>query len=413
MKKIALLFAGQGSQNIGMGKALYDEFHAARMVFEEANDVLGYDLKKVCFEGSLGELNKSDNMQLAILTCGFAAFKVYIEQTGIMPDCAAGHSIGEYAAMTASGAIAFKDALAIVRKRGQLAQNAANETNGAMTIISDFDVGLLEKECLKESTSDMYVAVSCYNASNQSAISGHQDAVLSVEDSVVKMGGNIMPLIMSAPFHCELMSNAAEQLEMELKSHKYSEFDFPVLSNVNCMPYDHCKSIVDLLTDQIRKPVRWNGIIEFLRRRRVDVVVDMGPQALLSNLIKAEGIPFATFSFDVPRERQELISWIESNAAELSSEITKCLVEAVSTKNCSPEDGVLKTDFAEAYKRMLEIQAVLKAEGKRLSKLQKIEAARLLKIVFDSKSVPEEVQKKKFRSIFNNNGIFEEVTSIR
>ncbi|GAE86716.1 ACP S-malonyltransferase [Acetivibrio straminisolvens] len=236
MKKIALLFPGQGSQYVGMGKKLYENYSAAREVFDEANEVLGFDLKELCFNGDINELTKTENTQPVILTASVAAFRVYMEKYGVKPAFLAGHSLGEFAALTCAGAISFKDAVRIVRNRGRYMQEAVPQGIGAMAAVSGVDKPVIEETCIKVSDENHLVVVSNHNSKDQIVISGHTSAVNTASEILKKHGARIVPLKVSAPFHSPLMQPAADRLREELKLYSYNEPKWQVISNTT-----HCR----------------------------------------------------------------------------------------------------------------------------------------------------------------------------
>ena len=263
MSKIALLFPGQGSHFVGMGQDIYNEYAVAKAVFEEANDVLGFDIKKICFSGNLLELNSMENMFPGLYIVCVALFKVYMQEIGVAPQYSAGHSLGEYAALTCSGALNFADALRVIYRRGVLAQAVADEGEGAMTIIEGIDINTAETECKKVSSSGQYVAISCYNSPDQIAISGYQDAVMQVEDRLMEKGAKISPILTAPPIHSLLMKEVAEQLEVELKKCKFNELKWPVIANVDAQPYGEPVSIssqIKIAIDKSGSMARYDSI---------------------------------------------------------------------------------------------------------------------------------------------------------
>lgn len=405
MGKLALLFSGQGSQYIGMGKAFYDQFAIARQTFEEANDVLGFDLKKICFEGNIGELNKLENTLLALLTYSVAAFRVYMLEIGIKPDFTTGHSLGEYSALTCCGAMEFKDSLNIVRFRGEIAKEVANSDIGGMTIVNNMEAGRVEEICRRASKDREFVTVSCYNAKDQTAISGHKSAVMDAESMLLDEGAHITPLIMSAPFHCAMLDKESEYLEKELSMYNFKSLEWPVISNVNALPYKDAGYIVENLKNQFKKPVRWWDTMNYLQDQGVTVYVEMGPLSVLKNLVKSQIKGIKAFSYGSERERQELMSIFqkqdkaEKSNKEYRTVITKSLVMAVSTKNRNSSDEEYIKGVIEPYERLEKIQNYLDYRQQEPSIEEMKEALKILKIIFDTKRVFHKEQIKLFSRI--------------
>jgi [acyl-carrier-protein] S-malonyltransferase len=286
MSEVALLFPGQGSHFVGMGRDIYDEYPVAKAVFEEANDVLGFDIAKICFSGSLLEVNSLENMFPGLYIVCVALLKVYMQEIGVTPKYLAGHSLGEFAALTCSGALDFADALRIIYQRGVLSQTVADAGEGTMTIIEGVDIGKAEAECKKVSSSSQYVAISCYNSPNQIAISGYRDAVMQVEDRLIELGAQISPILTAPPIHSLLMQPVADQLEIELKKCNFHELKWPVIANVDARPYVDPGSIFVKLKLQLTHPVQWLGTIQYLEKQGVTTFIEIGPQAVLASLLK-------------------------------------------------------------------------------------------------------------------------------
>ena len=258
MNEIAVIYPGQGSHFVGMGRDLHDQYEVVRQLFEEANDVLGYNITQICFEGNLLKLNSLENMFPALFMVSVAMFKAYMIEIGITPKYSAGHSLGEYAALTCAGALDFADALRVLYRRGVLAQQLADSGLGAMTIVDGVDIRFAEAECKRISTQDQSVSVSCVNSPSQIAISGHQDAVMQLEDRLVETGAQISPILTAPPMHCPLMQPVADELETDLKQCSFHELQWPVISNVDALLYSGSNTILAKLKLQLTHPVQWD-----------------------------------------------------------------------------------------------------------------------------------------------------------
>ena len=284
--KIGLLFPGQGSQYVGMGKDLLDNFSIARETFEQAGDALHEDMRRMCLEGPEDRLRLTANTQPAILTLSVAAWRVLQNEAEIRPVCAAGHSLGEYSALTASGAVAFEDAVVLVRKRGELMQDAVPEGVGAMAAVMGLDKETVEEIC-KASADSEVVCPANYNAPGQIVISGHATAVERASAAAKEKGAKkVIPLNVSAPFHSPLLVPAGEQLSESLQQTPVNGFSFQVISNVEAEPYPSSESVADLLTRQISHPVRWQECMERAEAMEVDLALELGPKKVLVGLMK-------------------------------------------------------------------------------------------------------------------------------
>ena len=284
---IAFIFPGQGSQYVGMGRELYEAFEAVRSIFHEANEVLGFDLTKLCFEGNSDELKLTSNTQPAILTVSVAALKVLNEETEVRPDFVAGHSLGEYAALVASGALSFKDAVHVVRRRGEFMQNAVPDGTGAMAAILGLSKEIVEDVCQEVATDGLIVGPANFNTPEQTVISGHKEAVEKACSLAKSKGARRTVLLeVSGPFHSRLMDSAAKKLEEVLCKVKISRLEIPVVANVDARPNIDPSRIKEILVEQVSAPVRWYESIKTMCKLGVEEFLEIGPGNVLSGLVK-------------------------------------------------------------------------------------------------------------------------------
>jgi len=295
MTTLALLFPGQGSQSVGMGRSLYDGSPAARAVFDEADAVLGLPLTRLCFEGPEEELKSTANTQPAILTHSIAAladlksrFPERLEGVAF----AAGHSLGEYSADVAAGALAFADALALVRRRGEFMQDAVPAGVGAMAAILGLSRPEVEAAC-REAAEEEVVAPANFNSPEQTVIAGHAAAVTRACERCKERGAKrAIPLPVSAPFHCSLMAPARKRMEPLLAAARFSDPAWPVVTNVDAAPAERGQALREALVLQVDSPVRWVETVELLASRGVDRAIEIGPGNVLAGLVRriAKGI---------------------------------------------------------------------------------------------------------------------------
>jgi [acyl-carrier-protein] S-malonyltransferase len=282
---IAFVFPGQGSQRVGMGQALADTFPECRAVFEEADDALGAPLSRVCFEGPEDQLRLTENTQPAILTVSIAAARL-LASRGIAPAMAAGHSLGEYSAHVAAGTLAFAGAVQIVRRRGRYMQEAVPVGQGAMAAILGLDGAAVARACLEAADGDV-VAPANLNAPGQVVIAGTAAAVARAGERAKALGAKrVVPLPVSAPFHCALMQPAQDRLAPELRALPTRPPSVPVVANVDAAPKTDGPSAIDALVRQVSAPVRWEEVVRTLASAGIRAYVEVGPGTVLSGLVR-------------------------------------------------------------------------------------------------------------------------------
>lgn len=286
MSKLAYIFPGQGSQSVGMGKDLFDNFAAARKIFEEANDALGFSLSEMCFSGVEADLQLTANTQPAILTVSVAAFRAMETEGFAKPDFVAGHSLGEYSALVAAGVIDFTDAVRTVRNRGTYMQDAVPVGVGAMAAILGLDAAMVEAGCA-ESANGQVCSPANINSPSQVVIAGNAEAIDRACEILKEKGAKrAIKLNVSAPFHCALMMPAQERLSEDLKNLSYGQFGFPIVHNVDAGENSNRDLVCEKLTQQVSSPVRWLQSVENLIANGVDTFVEVGPGKVLTGLVR-------------------------------------------------------------------------------------------------------------------------------
>ncbi|KIL10863.1 MULTISPECIES: ACP S-malonyltransferase [Bacillus] len=296
MTKIAFLFPGQGSQKIGMGKDLFDQEAVSKAVFEEADNTLGFDLSSMIFEGDAEELTLTFNAQPALLTTSIAILKKF-EESGIKADYAAGHSLGEYTALVAAGALSFKDAVYAVRKRGELMNEAVPAGEGAMAAILGLDKAALEEVTKEVTESGNLVELANLNCPGQIVISGTAKGVeLASEKAKEKGAKRAIALEVSGPFHSALMKPAAEKFTDVLSKLDIADAKTPVISNVTADIVTSRDEIETKLIEQLYSPVRFEESVERLIDLGVTTFIEIGPGKVLSGLVKKVNRRLTTIS---------------------------------------------------------------------------------------------------------------------
>ncbi|MEW6424025.1 MAG: ACP S-malonyltransferase [Bacillota bacterium] len=284
--KIAFIFPGQGSQYAGMGQKMYAQYPAAREIFRQADEVLGFPLSRLCIEGPAEELQKTINAQPAILTVSVACLRV-LQEKGVRPAAVAGHSLGEYSALVAAGALAFRDALLLVRKRGQYMQEAVPLGEGGMVAVLGLDGEAVSGICREVAEKGYLCEVANFNCPGQVVIAGEMKA-LAKASRLAKAAGakRCVPLAVSAPFHSRLMRPAAEKLAADLAGTVLVDPKVPVVANVTADYVRNGEEIRKLLVEQIFSPVRWEQSMHRLLKDSVNIFLEVGPGNVLTGLLR-------------------------------------------------------------------------------------------------------------------------------
>ncbi|MBK9706346.1 MAG: ACP S-malonyltransferase [Acidobacteria bacterium] len=286
MGKLAFIFPGQGSQHAGMGLELSEKFSAGREVFESADEAIGFKLSELCFRGPEEELQLTANTQPSILTASVAAFRV-ISEKGVKPDVVAGHSLGEYSALVAAGAVSLQDAVRLVRRRGQFMQEAVPVGIGAMAAILGIDATRVGEACAV-AAQDQVCAPANFNSPTQIVIAGHLAAVeRAVEECKARGARRAMMLKVSAPFHSSLMMPAQEKMAPLLNETLFNALSCPIINNVDAALVTDGDAARQALIRQISSPVRWTESVFRMFDLGVETFVEIGPGKVLIGLIKA------------------------------------------------------------------------------------------------------------------------------
>jgi [acyl-carrier-protein] S-malonyltransferase len=284
VKKIAFLFPGQGSQKVGMGQDLVRELESAKQIFAAADEVTGLPIQKLCFEGPMEELTQTVNLQPAVTAVNLA-FLFAIEQKGIKPSVCAGHSLGEYSALCASGIVSAQDCLKLVHKRGELMHRDATRNTGAMSAIIGLNIEQVGK-VVDEAAQAGIVAVANHNSAEQIVITGAPDAVAKAGELAAAQGGKAIALKVSGAWHSPLIADAEADFTAFLDTIEFKKPQCPVIHNVTADSQSDPSQIKALMAKQLCSPVRWYDTITKLIADEVDIIVEIGPGRVLAGLLK-------------------------------------------------------------------------------------------------------------------------------
>ena len=287
MKKLAMVFPGQGSQTVGMLAELAGDYPIVQETFKQASEVLGYDLWQLVQEGPAEELNKTWQTQPALLTASVAVYRVWQQKyPELKPEVMAGHSLGEYSALVCAGVLDFQDAVKLVELRGKLMQQAVPEGTGAMYAIIGLDNDAIINACKQAEQGEVVSAVN-FNSPGQVVIAGAKAAVERAATLCKEAGAKrALPLAVSVPSHCALMKPAADQLSVSLESITLKEAGVSVLNNVDVKSEIEADAIRNALVRQLYSPVRWTETVEKMAQNGVEVLVEVGPGKVLNGLTK-------------------------------------------------------------------------------------------------------------------------------
>ncbi|WP_217585639.1 ACP S-malonyltransferase [Lentibacillus saliphilus] len=307
MKRVAFMFPGQGSQKVGMGQAFYDQFANVQDMYAQADDLLGYKLSDLMFNGPQELLTETEHAQPALLLSSVAAHTMLIKE-GVQPVMAVGHSLGEYSALVAAGAIPLDEALPLVKARGQLMEAAYPDGQGAMSAV----LGLSEdqvKAVLDELT-DEVVDMANLNCPGQIVISGTKKGIDQATDRLKEIGAKrVMALNVSGPFHSRLMKKANSALSDQLNALTIRDASIPVYANVTAEPTTEKEAIKDLLIKQLYSPVRFEQSINHMIEQGVDAFVEVGNGKVLSGLIKKIDRSIPTYAIQDPESLEQFLAW--------------------------------------------------------------------------------------------------------
>ena len=284
--RIAFVFPGQGSQYVGMGRDLWERYPVVRSLFEEASEVLGFDLASLCFEGPEEKLRLTENTQPAIFTVSVAAWRVLREEMELEPYLVAGHSLGEYTALVASGALSFGEGVHLVRMRGKFMQEAVPVGEGGMAAVIGLERSRVKELCERAADKEVLVPAN-FNSPDQIVISGHLSAVNRAIPMAKEMGAKrAVKLEVSAPFHSPLMESAGRRLAEELEKVEVKDLKVPVITNVEAEPNSEPSRVKELLVRQVSSPVLWEDSVRKMVQMGTEAFVEIGPKRVLCGLLR-------------------------------------------------------------------------------------------------------------------------------
>lgn len=291
MDKVACIFPGQGAQVVGMGKDIYEKYEVAKKVFDTANEILGFDLKRICFQGSISEILNNNNLSLTVYVTCIALFHVLESSTDLTKSYMAGHSLGEITALTCCGALSFEDGLELVQKRSKYAVEAMKKTNGFMAIVEFLSESEVQEICMNME----HVYLSCSNSVNQYSISGEEDEMAQAFKQLQGKGARVTPLFFSPPFHCPLMNEVAIKFAEDLKKITFRKQLVSVISNVTGEIYEVTKDPGSYLMEQLTRPVQWIKTLNTFEKTGVQHLIEITPKSILKDFCSSKSYDCSVF----------------------------------------------------------------------------------------------------------------------
>jgi [acyl-carrier-protein] S-malonyltransferase len=386
VNKVALIFPGTGSQYAGMFRELYKDYSIIRQTFEEADEALGFNLSKLILEDGLAEMGGVAHAQVAIATCSVAGFRVYMQEVGIKPSLSAGHSLGEWSALTCAGALPFSDALRLVWLRGKCMEEATPHGGGLIVAVKGVASQLVEQQQRKAyMQEDNMSAIACYNSPDQVVIAGHRAATEELAKTLEALGGKVIPLTANVPFHTMLMKPAATQLQMELNSYSFQQLEWPVISNVTAWPHLEAPyHMANRLAEQLISPVQWESTTRLLQREGINYTVEIGPNQVLTRIIRQSARNIKAYALDHPTDLASIFRMKDISP----SFFDQILAIVVSTRNDNDNAEEYNKGVAEPYQQLLHIQQQFSLEEQATDAQKKL-GVELLRQIMMTKKVAE------------------------
>ncbi|MEW4327510.1 ACP S-malonyltransferase [Rossellomorea marisflavi] len=403
MKKVVFLMPGQGAQFAGMGKEICDMYPEVEYVYDLADKVLGTDIKRMCFEGDIDELTRTENTQIAVFLSSVAAFKALDGRYNLEPLCFAGHSLGELTALVCAGSLELESAIRLVRARGIFMQEVSEQFSSKMVAVRNVPLPEIEEQCRTVSVQDHYVAIANYNAPNQIVLTGYKESVDVVVGKLRESGGDEIIVNVKTPFHTKLMEAAAARFADEVVRHDFKHPAYPVMSNVTGHPHNTEDDIADMLVKQITSPVKWIQTMEYLKNLEEDfLVIDMGPKDILKKLALSNevGVPVFALSHeeDVKTLKQKYLS-----PKTVVSFISKALGIAVSLKNHNDHHDPLlyEQGVVAPYKRLEAIKATIQQQQNHMTLSDQEEIQELVSTIFEAKKTPMKEREERMAGLMS------------
>lgn len=403
MKKIVVMFPGQASQYVGMGQRWLNQSLEVRERFEEASDALGYDLAKLCLTGPAAQLNRTDYTQPALLTLGVATYEAMRREHGLAPSFLAGHSIGEWTALTAAGVFPFADAVRLARIRGEAMASCDAGAGAGMAAVRELDAELVESLLETMDPEGRNVQIANYNSPSQTIIAGNAHGLRLAEERLTELGAKYIRLNVSGPFHSRYMSGAEERLAAALSDVTVGQPAIPVMCGQKGRLYAPEDDIPDMLVRHLTQPVRWTQMVRELARAGAEQWLEIGPKQVLKRLTLETLAEAEIYALD---EEADYEAWVASGKRDPDAPnlIGLCMGAAAATRNTNWDAEAYQRGVVECYRQIKALHEQAEQEGREPAESEMKRALSLLQTIFETKGTPHEERQARIRGILAASG---------
>lgn len=400
MSKVVVMFPGQASQYVGMGKSLYESNESVRQRFQEASEVLGYDLGDLCFNGPAQKLTQTEHTQPAILVLSVGMFEVAREE-GLQPHFLAGHSLGELSALTAAGVLKFTDAVKLSSIRGKAMAASSAGIKAGMSAVTKIEADRIEPVIVQLQEEGHAIQIANYNAPTQTVLSGSTEGLRIASERLSAIGAKVIPLNVSGPFHSSFMAGAVDTMATALESIKLGEMAIPVMNGLEGRLYTKDDDIKSALVTQLTGPVRWTTVLKRLYEEGAELWLEMGPKDILKKLTLQTLPDVKVYAYDEEGDRENIrkeLDEIIQKKKQMPNLLGLCLGAAVCTRNTNWNEDAYQKGVVEPYKEIQSLYEMSEKEGY-VSENQMKRALVLLRQIFTTKGTPKEEQLSRFTNI--------------
>lgn len=399
MNNIIVMFPGQGSQYVGMGKSWFEKYTVVKEYFKKASDILGYSLEEKCFKGPLSDLTQTDVAQVAVFTTSIAMYTVLQNEKSLPVDYMTGHSLGEITALTAAGAMSFEDAVKLVKVRGEAMASCSKEKKTGMIAVLEVTSDKADELVADFNTQGYQVQVANYNSERQTVVAGETSELKAATKFMEAHGAKVVQMNVSGAFHSSYMQSAVEPYTKTLNEIAITLPKIPVISSVTGQVYKSVEEIREVLSRQLTRPVVWNKVVSGCARKEVALWLEVGPKDVLKKLVQRMIDNGESITFEEDYEKAyQTIDFIMNLKKKDPNVVDLCMGQAVATRNRNFNEEEYETGVVKNYKKLVELKGKIENSQMRAEEAAQ-DAIDLLKEIFRCKMVPEEEQKVRIQNI--------------